>query len=131
MTERYNRAGESAKSSETLAIAAPSRIPRKRLARKLSLGKWLPSYLWQRVTRSRRRGQVHLIFALADHFEPAIIPEDGRARATRSEQIHRVERWCADYPAAVDGYRDHEGRALVHTYFYPAEQYDRDQLDLL
>jgi hypothetical protein len=74
---------------------------------------------------------VHLIFALADHFEPAIVPEDGRARASISEQQHRVERWCAEYPASVGAWRDCEGQPFVHTYFYPAEQYDRDQLDVL
>ena len=55
----------------------------KRLARQLSYGKWFPQYAWQRLTRWAPTGQVHLIFALADHFEPAIVPEDGRARASR------------------------------------------------
>jgi hypothetical protein len=31
----------------------------------------------------------------------------------------------------VDAWRDHEGRAFPHTYFYPAEQYDRGLLDQL
>jgi hypothetical protein len=62
---------------------------------------------------------------LADHFEPAIVPEDGRARAPYFEQERRVEQWCSEYPRSVDLWRDHEGRPFVHTYFYPAEQYDR------
>jgi hypothetical protein len=103
----------------------------KRLVRKLWFGRWLPSYFLQRLTRSAPRGQVHLIFALADHFEPAIVPEDGRARAPLSEQDCRVERWCAEYPQSVGRWRDHEGQPLVHTYFYPAEQYDRGQVERL
>jgi hypothetical protein len=98
---------------------------------KLSYARWLPNYFWQRATRSIPRGPVHLIIALADHFEPAIVPEDGRARASLSEQERRVETWCAEYPRAVDSWRDHEGHPLTHTYFYPAEQYDRGLVDRL
>jgi hypothetical protein len=100
-------------------------------AAKLSYARWLPNYFWQRATRSLPRGPVHLIIALADHFEPAIVPEDGRARAPLSEQERRVEQWCSEYPRAVDSWRDHEGRPLAHTYFFPAEQYDRGLVDRL
>ena len=112
-------------------VAAGSEKPgvRKRLVQKLSYGRWLPSYAWQRLTRSAPRGEVHLIVALADHFEPAIVPENGRSRAPFSEQERRVEQWCSHYPQAVDRWRDQEGRPLVHTYFYPAEQYDRSLVD--
>ncbi|MGC2401337.1 MAG: hypothetical protein WA510_16195 [Acidobacteriaceae bacterium] len=74
---------------------------------------------------------MHLIIAVADHFEPAIVPEDGRARVPLPEQESRVERWCSEYPPAVDSWRDQEGLPFVHTYFYPAEQYDRGLLDRL
>jgi len=87
--------------------------------------RWLPSYAWQRITRRSARGHTHLIIALADHFEPAIVPHDGRARAPYDEQERRLERWCREYPLAVDAWRDAEGRPFVHTYFYPAEQYDK------
>ena len=112
-------------------VAAGGEKPgvRKRLVQKLSYGRWLPSYAWQRLTRSAPRGEVHLIVALADHFEPAIVPENGRSRAPFSEQERRVEQWCSHYPQAVDSWRDQEGRPLVHTYFYPAEQYDRALVD--
>lgn len=36
-----------------------------------------------------------------------------------------MERWCREYPPVVDKWRDDDGRPLIHTYFYPAEQYDR------
>lgn len=108
-------------------VAAENGKPgvRQPLAQTLSYGRWLPSYAWQRLTRRGPRGAVHLMVALADHFEPAIVPENGRARAPFSEQECRVEYWCSQYPRAVDRWRDQEGRPLVHTYFYPAEQYDR------
>jgi hypothetical protein len=89
------------------------------------LSRWLPAYLWQRVARHRAPSRTHLIFALADHFEPAIVPEDGAARAPYSEQQNRLERWCDEYPKRFAAFRDADGRPFVHTYFYPAEQYDR------
>ncbi len=110
---------------------APAQQPSRSLVGKVSYGKWIPSYAWQRLTRSIPRTTVHLIIALADHFEPAIVPENGRARVPLSEQERRVERWCSEYPRSVDSWRDHEGRPFVHTYFYPAEQYDRGLVDRL
>jgi hypothetical protein len=77
------------------------------------------------------KGPVHLILGLADHFEPAIVPEDGQKRAPRVEQERRLEWWAQEYPKVADNWRDHDGRPLVHTYFYPAEQYDEGLVDLL
>ena len=92
--------------------------------------KVLPSATW-RALNSPVRGPVHLIFALTDHFEPAIDPEDGRNRVPRSEQERRLESWMREYPKIVDRWRDHDGRPFVHTYFYPAEQYDQGLLEML
>ena len=93
--------------------------------------RWLPSYSLQRLTRHVPGGRVHLILALADHFEPAYVPGNGRARAPYDEQERRMEFWCREYPQFADPWRDHEGRPLVHTYFYPAEQYDGNQIEQL
>jgi hypothetical protein len=102
------------------------------LSKKLSRGaRWLPDYAWQRLARRSRGSPVHLIFALADHFEPAIVPGDGRARAPYDEQERRLERWCREYPRLVDPWRDSDGRPFKHTYFYPAEQYDRGLMERL
>ena len=84
-----------------------------------------------RALRAPVRGPVHIILALADHFEPAIDPEDGQKRVPRPEQERRLERWTRDYPKVIDGFRDHDGRPFVHTYFYPAEQYDQGLVELL
>jgi len=105
---------------------------RQSFGRKVALSlRWLPAYGWQRLTRRRPSGQVHLIFTLADHFEPSIVPEDGNARAPYDVQESRLERWCRDYPELVDPWRDSDGRPMVHTYFYPAEQYDEGLVDRL
>jgi len=59
--------------------------------------KVLPGAMW-RGLRSSVAGPVHLIFVLADHFEPAIDAQDGRKRVSRFEQERRVEWWCREYP---------------------------------
>lgn len=101
---------------------------RKRL---VDLIRWLPAFAWQSLTRSIPKGKVHVIFALADHFEPAIAANDGTARAPYAEQERRLETWCREYPEAVTAWRDHDGFPFVHTYFYPAEQYNRALVEQL
>jgi hypothetical protein len=81
--------------------------------------------------RSPASGPVHLILALADHFEPAFDPTSGYKRVPRPEQLRRVEAWAREYPRAIDSLRDHDGRPLLHTYFYPAEQYDEELVEML
>src|SRR5690349_6283472 len=66
----------------------------------------LPSLLWQRLARRVPRGRLHLMIALADHFEPSIVPEDGLLRASHDEQQQRVEFWCREYPRLADPWRD-------------------------
>lgn len=90
----------------------------------------LPGATWRGLDRNPR-GPVHLMIALADHFEPAIDPKGGQLRVPRSEQERRLERWCTEYPAAVRDHRDSDGHPFVHTYFYPAEQYDEGLLQML
>lgn len=92
---------------------------------KLSYGfRLLPSYAWQRFAQRTHQGQVHLMIALADHFEPSILPEDGMRHAVYQEQERRLDCWCREYPRLAGAWRDSEGHPFVHTYFYPAEQYD-------
>jgi hypothetical protein len=93
---------------------------------------WVPAYFWQRlVRRAPRNRPYHLVFALADHFEPAILPQTRGERARRDVQEQRLERWCRDYPKTVADFPDHDDRPFKHTYFYPAEQYDAGLVDCL
>jgi len=93
--------------------------------------RWLPSYLWQQAVRGLPKGRVHLIIALADHFEPAISPGQGPVRASGDEQERRLEHWCREYPRSVDAFRDVDGCPFRHTHFYPAEQYDQALIERL
>jgi len=99
---------------------------RPSLRQKFTYGaRLLPNYAWQKITRRLPRGPVHLVIALADHFEPSIVPENVLLRAPYEEQERRLEFWCREYPRCAEAWRDHDGYPFVHTYFYPAEQYDR------
>jgi hypothetical protein len=94
-------------------------------------GKVLPGFLWQSISRRAPDRPVHLMIALADHFEPAIDPRDGMARVSQDEQERRLEAWCKAIPQLVDQWRDHDGRPFVHSYFYPAEQYHSTLIEML
>jgi len=118
--------------SDLVSSSQKPAAKRTGLREKLAYGlRVVPSLAWQRAMRRLPKGKVHLVLAMADHFEPAIVPGDGSARAPYAEQEARVERWCREYPKAADRWRDAEGRPLVHTYFYPAEQYDRGHVSRL
>ncbi len=94
------------------------------VAKALYTLRWLPAYLGQRITRRLGKlGSVHLILALADHFEPSIVPGGGEEHASLAEQERRMEDWCRRYPQGVEEWRDSDGYPFRHTYFYPAEQY--------
>lgn len=94
-----------------------------RLGKALRSLPWLVNYAAQRpLRRARSRRAEHLIIAIADHFEPGIMPGT-RQTADLAEQERRLEAWCTEYPAAVGAWRDDDGWPLRHTYFYPAEQY--------
>jgi hypothetical protein len=94
--------------------------------------RWLPAYGWQRfVRRLPRTYPTHLIIAVADHFEPAIMPDAPGAYADWAEQERRLERWCREYPKAMEAWRDADERPFRHTYFYPAEQYNKGLIERL
>ncbi len=94
--------------------------------------RWLPTFMWQRLTRySVGAGPFHLIIGVADHFEPSILPGAPGALAAPGERGRRVEFWCREYPKAVNEWRDSDGRPFCHTYFFPAEQYDRGLVERL
>jgi hypothetical protein len=86
---------------------------------------WLGRFLWQRLFTRHYKGPVHLIIALADHFEPAIAHSPEKF-ASRREQEERLDWWCREYPKLVEPFPDSDGFPFRHTYFWPAEQYDAE-----
>lgn len=91
-----------------------------------AVDKWLPGYL--RSVRMRPAGGFagrHILFGIADHYEPF------RGGADRNDAVGTVERWCRLYRETFAEVRDDEGRCPRHTFFYPEEEYDSECLDRL
>jgi hypothetical protein len=64
---------------------------------------------------------THIVFVIADHFEPEV----------GKEAFRRVERWCKLARSTGNSVRDHDGTPYRHTYFFPAEQYDAAAIEML
>lgn len=99
--------------------------------RYLEQGPWLYAYLLDRLSKLFQReleSKVHLIFIIANHFEPSW-SESGHLPI--DTQLRRLERW--NHQARTIGKRvvDSDGAPFRHTNFYPAEQYDKRLLDML
>jgi hypothetical protein len=87
---------------------------------------WLLRYPFWRLRQSvegmsRLAVDQHLIFLIANHFEPG----------TGAKAIGRLESWCELAKSTGDAIRDHDGTPFRHTNFFPAEQYERPLLELL
>ncbi|MBK8479933.1 MAG: hypothetical protein IPL40_01970 [Proteobacteria bacterium] len=89
--------------------------------------RWLAAYLRQRLCAWRERlpahGERHLLVAVCDHFEPLWAADDAWAAVPDEVGAARVKAWHEGLPRLAAGYRDSEGRAPRHTFFFPAEQY--------
>lgn len=94
--------------------------------RRKNLHTWLGG--WVKSLASRRphvRGPRHVLFAFCDHYEPL------HGDASIEQGRRRVEYWHDRYPKLADRYRDADGFSPRHSFFFPGEQYDRENLDLL
>ena len=90
------------------------------------LDQWLPTYLTERERRQRPvDGELHLLLCIADHFEP------GNGGVPEPVARGRVAAWEREYPRALGGFTDSDGRPPRHTFFYPMEQYVEADLDSL
>jgi len=90
------------------------------------LHRWLLPYLLSsRKRRVPQKGEpVELILAICDHYEPKREAEMPKARA-------RVQQWVDEYPRLFDRFRDAEGKPPQHTFFYPADEYEPELVDMV
>ncbi len=97
--------------------------------------RWAVGYLRDRIEKSCSRKLKdscrirHVLFALCDHYEPLHAGLHGKASFEIG--MRRVERWHTEYPLVADLFRDSDGVAPQHTFFFPAEEYDPRFFDLL
>ncbi|MBN2301013.1 MAG: hypothetical protein JXN60_00720, partial [Lentisphaerae bacterium] len=91
-----------------------------------SADKWLLGYLRSVLTRPRiLANPVHLIFCIADHFEPFRYGEDTQT-ARRN-----VREWTEQYAKLALEFNDSDGKHPQHTFFYPGEQYESECVENL
>jgi hypothetical protein len=89
---------------------------------------WLPHYLGSSLQRRLAGpgvGPKHIHFAICDHFEPYW----GKADAATARR--RLHRWLDEYPKVADRHRDADGEILKYSFFYPEEEYRREDLTAL
>ncbi len=82
---------------------------------------WLPAYGAQGVKRLFERVSdqpPHILFCLADHFEPYW------GKPQPPVALERVMDWIVRYPKIAHRHKDSEGRFPKLTLFYPEEEYD-------
>ncbi len=82
---------------------------------------WLPGYFRSLLRRPGRvEGTRHLVFCVADHFEPF------GYRQAREKNMARLTEWVDAYPKSVEGFRDADGCTPRHSFFCAAEDYADD-----
>lgn len=60
---------------------------------------------------------AHVMFCIADHFEPRW------GKVGLEKEIERVDIWRDKYSTAVSGHSDSEGKIPKYTFFYPIDEY--------
>jgi hypothetical protein len=89
------------------------------------LHRWLIPYLTSRARRPVPGQPVDVILAVCDHYEPK------RGGASAETARARVGQWVDEYPKLFGRFRDSDGKPPRHTFFYPAEEYEPELLDML
>ncbi len=83
---------------------------------------WAPQVIKNSFRNIWRRhheiGLKHILFCVADHFEP------GWNKADRITMRGRVRIWGDQYPRLAERHRDSNGRPAQHTWFYAVEEYE-------
>ena len=94
--------------------------------RRRNISLWLRGYLRQDWRATPPAGATrHLMFCFVDHYEP------GWGKPGYDIECARVARWRRDLPTLCAPHRDADGRAPVHSFFYPEEEYRPEHLDAL
>lgn len=89
---------------------------------------WLPYYfardLKLRLLGKKVRPQ-HVYFCICDHFEPYW------GKADKRTAQKRLNIWLTEWPKIAEKYRDSDGEMLKYSFFYPEEEYQKDDLNAL
>lgn len=94
---------------------------------------WLARYPLSRLGSlfgEKFTGQKHVVFTIADHFEPSWNETPG-TMLSLPEQIKRLNDYHKMARDIGNAVRDADGTKFRHTNFYPAEQYYPELLDTM
>lgn len=90
---------------------------------------WLPAFLKNlfvaRTDKSTKAQQIHILFTICDHYEPYW------DKANEQTAYSRVTRWMEQYQSVAARHKDSLGRHPKHCFFYPAEEYRKELLDMV
>lgn len=89
-----------------------------------ALDLWLPSYIRNRPLKLPEKGDIHILIAVCDHFEPL-------HNADLQKALERCNVWKVKFPEIAKNFCDSDGISPRHTFFYPIEQYTPQILDAL
>jgi len=81
---------------------------------------WIMSYFAQVLKRAflpRPKGLKHVIFCIADHFEPRW------GKVGVDKELERVNTWISKYEPIAGHHRDSDGKLPQYTFFYPIDEY--------
>lgn len=76
----------------------------------------MPSYIRSRPVKLPNEGEIHLLIAICDHFEPL-------HGADLNKALERCQAWKTGLNQIVKRFSDSDGVPPRHTFFYPIEQY--------
>jgi hypothetical protein len=88
---------------------------------------WAPGYLYGSLKRlvDEKPKLKHIYFCICDHFEPYW------KNADKSTARKRIQAWVEGYSKVSDRFRDSDGNLLKYSFFYPQEEYRKEDLDIL
>jgi len=87
---------------------------------------WLPHYFQRELSLLVQKRRVeHLFFSICDHFEPYWQNASGK------QARQRLDTWVTEYPKVAGKYKDSDGEILKYSFFYPEEEYKKQDLDIL
>lgn len=87
---------------------------------------WLAEYIWQCVAeRCPTPGTAHIIFCVADHFEPRWV------KVGLQKELERVDTFILKYEKVASGHSDRDGKRPQHTFFYPIDEFTPEVFERL
>src|SRR5687768_7864511 len=95
--------------------------------RRRNMHRWLPTFFreQERFRTPTADEEIHVILCIADHYEP----KAGGADIETGRK--RVAAWVEKYPRQFGQFKDSDGRPPRYTFFFPAEEYEKEDLDAL